>query len=334
MREPQAILDSHRDRLERALRNALPTDDTPVACAVRYVMGWEDADGEPASATGKRLRPLLTLAVAELSGADDADSATPVAVAIELIHNFSLVHDEIQDRDAQRHGRPTLWARFGDAQSINAGDLLFARAYASLAALPPELSASCLDILTEATERMIRGQWQDLEFESRLDVQPTEYLDMVAGKTGALIGAAAAVGALCAGRPLAEAHLFERWGVAAGLAFQARDDYLGIWGDSDLTGKTTTGDLLRRKKTLPVLLGLSDPDSAAALREFLASEPTVEGIPAALAALEAAGVPRRSEQMASGYRAEADRLLSEIPLRETALAELRAIGRLLVERER
>jgi geranylgeranyl diphosphate synthase type I len=297
-------------------------------------MGWEDADGRPAAAAGKRLRPLLTLAVAELSGASDAAAAMPAAVAIELIHNFSLVHDEIQDEDGQRHGRPTLWARFGTAQAINAGDLLFARAHASLTQLSAQAGAACLDILTDATERMIRGQWQDLEFESRLDVQPAEYLDMVAGKTGALIGAAAAVGALCAGRPVVEAQKFERWGAAAGLAFQARDDYLGIWGDPALTGKTTTGDLLRRKKTLPVLLGLTKTESSQALREFLAVEPTADQIPAVVAAMEAAAVRERSEEIAAEYRVEAERLLAEVPLGETAFSELSAIGRLLVERER
>jgi len=334
LREPQAILDSHREALERALRDALPGDDAGVARAVRYVMGWEDEDAQPASASGKRLRPLLTLAIAQIAGATALDAAMPAAVAIELIHNFSLVHDEIQDRDAERHGRPTLWARIGDAQSINAGDLLFARAYASLATLPPQTGSACLDVLTEATERMIRGQWQDLEFESRLDVDPVEYLDMVAGKTGALIGAAAAMGAISAGLPADAVQSFERWGVAAGLAFQARDDFLGIWGDSAVTGKSNIGDLLRHKKTLPVLLGLAQPGSGAVLRTYFLGTPDASRVQVAREALESAGVRERSLEAAVQYRDEAERLLQRLPIGETARTELLGIGRLLVERER
>jgi geranylgeranyl diphosphate synthase type I len=297
------------------------------------VLGWEDADGNRADAGGKRLRPLLTLAVAEICGATDLSAAFSAAVAVELIHNFSLVHDEIQDRDAERHGRPTLWARFGEAQAINAGDLLYARAFAALGGLPPGITGPALALLSDATERMIRGQWQDLEFEQRMDVQPPEYLDMVAGKTGALIGAAAAVGALAAGASEASVLAFERWGVAAGLAFQARDDYLGTWGDVDVTGKSNVNDLLRRKKTLPVLLALADDRLGPSVRRFFEGESAGEAARQLAGTMQRAGIAGAAKQAAGDYKQEAERLLALIPLDEDARAELAGIGRMLVERD-
>jgi geranylgeranyl diphosphate synthase type I len=333
LRQPAGILDAHRPALEGALRDSLPADNAPVARAARYVLGWEDAEGSPADAGGKRLRPLLTLAVAEICGAAELAAAISAAVAIELVHNFSLVHDEIQDRDAERHGRPTLWARFGEAQAINAGDLLYARALAAVGALPPAIAGPAIALLADATERMIRGQWQDLEFEQRTDVQPGEYLDMVAGKTGALIGAAAALGALTAGAGHTTVLAFERWGVAAGLAFQARDDYLGTWGDVDVTGKSNVNDLLRRKKTLPVLLALADERVGPAVRRFFDSEATNEAAVHLAEAMLGAGIADSAKQAANDYKQEAERLLGLIPLDEDARAELAGIGRLLVERD-
>lgn len=333
MPQPLGLLERNRERLERALHDALPADSAPVAAAARYVMGWEDEYGAAASAGGKRLRPLLTLAVAELCGST-AEVALPGAVAIELIHNFSLVHDEIQDRDAVRHGRPTLWARFGAAQAINAGDLLFARAYAALAPLPAQASGPCMALLSDATERMIRGQWLDLQFEARTEVAPTEYLDMVAGKTGALIGAAAAIGAAIAGLPEHTVGQFERWGVAAGLAFQAQDDYLGLFGDRSTTGKSTTNDLRRKKKTLPVLLGLADERCAGTLRTFLAGRGDPALIPGIVEAMAAAGIADANLAAAHDFRAESERLLNGIELDEDARMALLDVGRLLVDRDR
>jgi geranylgeranyl diphosphate synthase type I len=227
----------HASDLEAALRQAVPSDASPLAAATRYVMGWEDVHGAPANAAGKRLRPHLALFAAEAFGAP-FETAMPGAVAVELVHNFSLVHDEVQDHDAERHGRPTLWKRFGTAQAINVGDYLFTLAGRALTSGSGDAARRliALDVLYHAIERMVAGQWEDISFEVRDDVTVEDYLTMVTGKTGALLGAPLEIGAILAGSGRDDARTLGRWGEQVGLAFQAQDDYLGIWGDPDLTG--------------------------------------------------------------------------------------------------
>ncbi len=329
---PVDLFAPYRAPLEAALKAALPADDAPVSAACRYVMGWEDAEGRTSDAAGKRLRPLVACHIAALLGAP-LERVLPGAVAIELVHNFSLVHDEIQDQDATRHGRPTLWARFGTAQAINAGDLLFGRAFAVLARLPDAPLASRYSaLLTTATEEMIRGQWKDLEFETRDGVTADEYLDMVAGKTGALIGVCAAFAAIAAGRDEDVVASLQRWGVSIGLAFQAQDDYLGIWGDSAQTGKSNTNDIVRRKKSLPVLLGLAAAPRDVILRVLEQPDPGPEAIEAVVGALEAAGIRDQTASMSARFREEAEALLDALP-DAAARSALLTMGRLLVERE-
>jgi geranylgeranyl diphosphate synthase type I len=296
-------------------------------------MGWEDAAGQPANAGGKRVRPALCLYAAGLCGAPEA--AMPGAVAVELVHNFSLVHDEVQDLDAERHGRPTLWALHGPAQAINAGDYLYARAqHALLGGVgPAERRLLALRILTSATERMIAGQWADVAFESRQDVTVDEYLAMIAGKTGALLGAPLEVGAVLAGAPATLCQALGRWGEAIGLAFQAHDDYLGTWGNPNLTGKSNTNDIARRKKTLPVIHGLAGPAGARIRAMYAQPEldsPTVAEVVRLLEESSAGAFTRTiTERMA----AEAAAILDGMDLPGAAKAELRTVGDYLVNRD-
>jgi geranylgeranyl diphosphate synthase type I len=330
-----AILGRYRDAIERALQQAIGGGTSPIEDAARYVMGWEDGEGRPLSSSGKRIRPALCLFAAEAFGANPAD-ALPGAVAIELVHNFSLVHDEIQDHDLVRHNQPTTFARLGEAQAINVGDFLYTRAIAALTRGPGEVSRrmDALDILNDAIERMIRGQWEDLAFETRERVEVTEYLAMVAGKTGALLAAPVEIGAILAGASPESARTAGAWGERVGAAFQARDDYLGIWGDPEVTGKSNTNDISRKKKTLPVVHALNHPVAGPILRAAYA-KPAVEpaDVPGVVSALEAAGSADYCRERAATQAAEADRLLEMLPLDETARAEFRAIARYLVERD-
>ena len=264
---PPSALIAHLDALEDALRAAVGTDEGGLAAAGRYVMGWEDEEGQPASTGGKRIRPALCLLAAEALGGSAAD-AMPGAVAVELVHNFSLVHDEIQDRDAERHHRPTIWRIVGEAQAINVGDFLLTRALRALAEsdAPSERRVAALDALLAATDDMIGGQWNDLSFEPRRDVSIADYLAMVEGKTGALIGAPLQMGAILSGAPAAQSDGIRDWGRKVGLAFQVRDDILGIWGDPNVTGKSNQNDMARHKKTLPVIAALAEPHTRAAIR--------------------------------------------------------------------
>ncbi len=328
-------LTQHRDAIEDALQAAVGPGDTRLERVARYVMGWEDEKGRPTSAGGKRIRPALALLAAEAVGGDPRD-ALPGAVAVELIHNFSLVHDEIQDHDEQRHGRPTAYALIGEAQAINVGNLLYTRAIRVLTDSPGDADRhlDALRVLNRAIDRMLEGQWQDIDFEQRDDVTVDDYLGMVAGKTGALLGAPLEIGALLAGASAEVALGLGRWGEQVGLAFQAHDDYLGTWGDPNQTGKSNTNDILRRKKTLPIVHGLNDPDAAAIIRRAFdpnAGEPDVDEV---IRALELSGAAERCRDQAREYIEAADEILAGLPVTAETRAELHEIAEYLVERAR
>ena len=331
---PEA-LGRHLPLIEDALQAALSDGPDELRAVSRYVLGWESSSGEPMVTGGKRIRPALCLFGAEVFGAEPG-VALPGAVAVELIHNFSLVHDDVQDRDLERHGRPTVWSVKGEGQAINAGDYLITCAFRSLLEGPglADRRLSALAVLNHAMSRMIAGQWADITFEERQDVSPEEYLDMIRGKTGALLGAPLAMGAILAGAPEDQAHALGEWGETVGLAFQVQDDYLGIWGDPNLTGKSNTGDIARRKKTLPIVHGLAGP-SAPEIRAVYESDPQgPEAVGRVVAALEAAGADQLCRERAHALVSQADALLDSFELPSGHREQLRAVGRYLVDRDR
>lgn len=298
-------------------------------------MGWEDLEGRPSMAAGKRIRPALTLAAASAIAAEPgALDAMPGAVAVELIHNFSLVHDDIQDRDRERHGRATAWVLHGEAQGINIGDYLHVRAIAALSDAPGDASRRmrALAVLNRATSRMIAGQWRDIAFETRDSVEVDEYLEMIAGKTAALIAAPLEIGAILAGADDATATRLGEAGTHLGLAFQVRDDYLGTWGDPSATGKSNVNDIARRKKTLPVIYGLADPGAGPLIRRAFAGSLSPAEVTAVGQALERCGADELTRTTALRYGEEAVGLLDELEITPDARAALREIASYLVER--
>jgi geranylgeranyl diphosphate synthase type I len=220
-----------------------------------YHMGWFDERGcERPSLAGKLVRPSLCLWACEACGGNVQD-AMGAATAVEWVHNFTLVHDDIQDGDRDRHGRPTVWAVWGVAQAINAGDALHALAFRVLARgrADPDRTLRAVRALSSATLEVVEGQCLDLALEGRVGVPLRGYLRMVRAKTGALLGAALEMGALAGGASEPVVRWFRRAGYLLGLAFQMRDDWLGTWGDSGVTGKSSAGDIGRRKASYPVL---------------------------------------------------------------------------------
>jgi len=235
---------------------------------VRYHFGYDDPT---AAHRGKRLRPLLLLSVA-LAEHGTIEAALDAAIAVELLHNYSLVHDDIEDGDELRHGRPTLWARFGVAQGINAGDAMCSLSYLTLlrdVATAAGQAATMARVLHEAHLAMCEGQSLDIGFESCDFVTMQQYRTMIAGKTAALFGAACELGALSALTTHQRAKAYARLGCAYGMAFQIRDDVLGAWGSTEVTGKPSGADIARRKWTFPVVWALSRGPSAD--REIVAN---------------------------------------------------------------
>lgn len=233
-----------------------------LAGMVRYHLGYADLHQQPvdpdAIDRGKRVRPTVTLLVAGAAGGDPAQAA-PVAAAIELLHNFTLIHDDIQDESATRRHRPTVWHAWGAKQAINAGDALFAVAHLPLYQLPERgVPAARVFAILDAFERMtiaiVEGQTLDLGFETRDDVTADDYVAMISGKTSAIIRFAAWAGAVIAGADDAEAGRWADFGLELGLGFQIHDDLLGVWGTQSATGKRQADDIRRRKKSYPLLL--------------------------------------------------------------------------------
>ena len=332
--DPPGALTRHREAIEDALQAALSLDGSPLAAPARYVMGWQNAEGRPMFTGGKRIRPALVLVAADLFGGSMEDTM-PGAVAVELIHNFSLVHDEIQDQDDVRHGRPTAYTIWGPGQAINLGDFIYGRAIRALSAPGGDAGRRlrALDALMRAVEGMIGGQWRDISFEAREHVSVDEYLEMVEGKTGVLLGAALEMGAILGGANESESATMGRWGTRLGLAFQAVDDYLGIWGDQSLTGKTTTGDIARKKKSLPIVHGMNDPAAGPLMRRAFAEDRQVREYDAIVSALERSGADALCRDMARRFAQEADTIAATLELDEPARETLRAVGDYFCARE-
>lgn len=229
---------------------------------IHYHMGWVDAELQPASVhPGKQIRPLLCLLACQAAGGD-WQQALPAAAAIEILHNFSLVHDDIEDASPTRRGRPTVWQLWGIEQAINAGDAMFALAHLAMSRLevrgvPAPIVVQALRRFDETSLRLTQGQHADMDFEKRDEVSVADYLAMITGKTAVLISLCTELGARIAGASSEQIEHYTQFGLNLGLAFQVQDDILGIWGDETVTGKSAATDISTRKKTLPVLYGLS-----------------------------------------------------------------------------
>ncbi len=280
--------------LEATMRQAIP-DTEPAALygMLRYHLGWVDKAFQPTvDKAGKRLRPVFLLLACEAQGGN-WQQALPAAAAIELLHNFTLIHDDIEDRDRTRRGRPTLWAVWGEPQAINAGDALFALAYRSLFDLqkthvPPETVLRAVSRYTDAILHITEGQHLDLSFETERQVDEATYLTMIRGKTAALLGLACELGGILAGAAESRLAAQGEFGVELGLAFQMQDDWLGLWGSSAQTGKPVGSDLRNRKKTLPILHGMAH---SAEFQALVASDAPLDDaqVTAGLILMEAAG---------------------------------------------
>lgn len=239
---------------------------------MHYHMGWLDEGlNHTRGNGGKGIRPVLTLLSAEAAG-DAWQRAIPAAAAVELLHNFTLIHDDIEDNSSTRRGRPTVWQLWGVPQAINTGDSMFALAHTALYRLL-ELDVEA-DVVVHAAERfdetcmaLTLGQHRDMNYESQMDVSVEDYLQMIGGKTAALLALCAELGSLVAGAEVETVRHYAEFGRNLGLAFQIKDDILGIWGDEGAIGKSSATDIETRKKSLPVLFGLSQSPELKSLYE-------------------------------------------------------------------
>ena len=292
------------------------------------------ARGRPPGA-GKALRPALTLLSARAANAAP-ERGVPAAVAVELVHNFSLLHDDIMDGDTERRHRPTAWTVYGTGAAILAGDAMLALAQDILLEDTAPQGVWAARALSAAVQRLIAGQGADLAFEQRDDVSLTECLTMAGDKTAALMACACSIGSIHVGAPPELAMGLAAFGAHAGLAFQLTDDLLGIWGAPEVTGKPVGSDLRSRKKSLPVVAALaSESDAARELARLLAiTEPlTEEQLVRAAELVEAAGGKKWVESEADTALSSAMGCLNEADMPEDVRAEFAAIAEFVTARQ-
>ncbi len=265
----QAFTRQYIEDLDTTMRqytaHIIPDD---LRVMVEYPLGWVDEHNQPfAGGTGKRIRPTIMLLCNEAAGGD-WQQALSAAAAVEFLHNFSLIHDDIQDDSPTRHNRPTVWKLWGVPNAINAGDLLFSLAFVALeglsrAGVPEQTVIRVWEIFNRTNLELTRGQHLDMQFERRASVTVDEYLSMIEGKSAALLSTCGQIGALIATDSQEVARDYAEFALNLGLAFQVRDDILGIWGDAEVTGKSTATDIESKKKSLPILYALEQSSTLA-----------------------------------------------------------------------
>jgi geranylgeranyl diphosphate synthase, type I len=339
-----AMFARYKDMVEQELYQAVPPPDQDrLPTVLRYHLGWVDRQGakvaEPTS-QGKALRPTLCMFACQALAGDPA-RALPAAAALELIHNFSLIHDDIQDRDLERRHQPTVWSLWGEPKALVAGDAL--QSLGDLAVLrsaqqevSPELTLKVSSLLTESYLEMIEGQCMDLGFETRAQISVDDYLQMIALKTGALIRSALQIGALLAADDEDTTEAFGCFGNYLGRAFQIRDDYLGIWGDEAATGKSNDNDIRRRKKSFPVVFGLERARGAAReeLRRIYAGEDLDDAdVQRVMTILEESGAPESAQRLTQKSAQRAVQSLEKVELPAWARAEVEELVDFLARRQ-
>lgn len=326
------ILAQARAATGAAHRSAVDALPGLVRHIAGYHIGWWDADGRPCDHGGKMIRPALTLACARaVSGqAEWPEAAVAAAVSVELIHDFSLLHDDVMDKDLTRRGRRTAWAQFGASQAILAGDALL------VAAMDLAGGGRAAIVLSQAVLELCAGQSADLAFETRSGVGLGECLTMAEQKTGALLGAACQLGAMAGGADDTAASWYRAFGRELGLAFQLADDLLGIWGDPLVTGKPAGSDLTSRKKSLPVVAArASGTEAGDHLGKLYEQDGEMSPQTAARAArlVEAAGGRAWAQQEAERRTAAALTALARAHPDPGGTADLRALAAVIARRD-
>ncbi|PRH79794.1 polyprenyl synthetase [Streptomyces solincola] len=333
------LLDRTRGAVGPELRAVVETLPPPVRRIALYHLGWTQPDGSPETGppVGKAIRPALVLAAARALGGDPR-AAVRAAAAVELAHNFTLLHDDIVDQDATRRGRATAWAVFGIPDALIAGDAMLALALRMLAEGPHPAAPAASGRLADCVIELCAGQQDDCAFEDRAPDEVTldECLAMATAKTGALLGCSCAVGALFAGAGPDDVAALDAFGREAGLAFQLIDDLIGIWGDPARTGKPAGADLAAHKKSLPVVAALRSGTPAGRELAELYARPSLgpDGVRRAADAVERAGGRDWAQAEAADRMALAVHQLSRAVPDLTAAGDLLALAEYVTRRTR
>ena len=330
-----------RPKVEAELKLAIGEASLPMYDMMRYHLGWIDERGHPQSTTaGKRLRPILCLLACQAVGGE-WQQALPAAAAVELVHNFSLIHDDIQDASPERRGKATVWRIWGEPQAINVGDGMHDLALSSLLRLEEagvlhHKVVRAARLLGEASLKLCEGQYLDISYEKRLNIRVKDYLEMIGCKTAALFRCSLEIGALLGTDDESVLARLKLFGHYLGLTFQVHDDVLSIWGDEKTTGKSITSDIQMKKKTLPVVYALEKTrgEDREELRLIYQKEAIdsadVENVLKVLNKLDAKGYV---QNMSEKYYRQALSELKAAGIPQSAKEELKAIATFLWKRQ-
>ncbi len=333
----------YRQAIEEELRRIVTVPEGRADAMFRmmqYHLGWTDRSWQPVKGRrGKRVRPVMCLLACEASSGS-WEQALPAAAAIELIHNFTLIHDDIQDNSLQRHGRDTVWHVWGLAQGINTGDGMWALAQAAVHRLreqgrPAETVLAVSRLLSESCLSLCAGQHLDIRYETLATVSLEDYLAMVRGKTAALLGASCAAGAILGEAEDRVVELYRGFGTHLGLAYQMVDDILGIWGDAGATGKPVGADILARKKSLPIVHALAWEQRQGRddlFQLYQRAELRERHVSQALEILEQAGSEAYTRELASEELGKATKALQATGIDHPAQDSLAALAFALTRR--
>ncbi|MCX8277396.1 MAG: polyprenyl synthetase family protein [Dehalococcoidia bacterium] len=339
-----AFFTRYQGRIDEALRAELVGLKPDIYDIHRYYMGWQEIDGSDSNSTGgKRMRPTLAMLAADAVGGD-LERATPIAVALEYVHNFSLIHDDLEDMDRMRHHRPTVWAVWGEPTAIVSGNAMLKIADAAAWKLRDVGVEEAVAIEAEAELtshylKMMEGQYLDISFETEESVSVEQYLDMIERKTGALIEASIYLGSLVAprsGPDRQKALALKAIGYDLGRIFQIRDDVLGVWGGVE-TGKPVGADIKRKKKALPAVHVLSTSTGATAdrLQQIFSAEGDLEqeDVHVVLEEMANLGTEKYCQSMAENRWLDCKRMIESLDLSGTTAEEFTELGEFLLVRE-
>ena len=330
------VLSRYKDVLDLALKDAISDRRIFLYDMLRYCMGWSDAYGAPLETKkGKGIRPSLCLFTCDALGGD-IEKALPAAVSLELIHNFSLIHDEIQDSDEIRHHRPTLWNVWGIPKALVAGNVMRVLADKSMSTMPSDhskLLTVSSSIVSEACLEMIEGQYMDISFEGGDGISVDQYMKMISHKTGALLRSSVHIGAVIGSRGGRVAEIFREIGIKLGFMFQIRDDILGTWGETTSTGKPVGSDIRRKKNTLPIIHARETQAYQEEISELYSLEFIEDHhVDRVLDILDATKAGHYCQGLVEDYALEVSKDIQDIGFSKNSREEFQALVSFLVDR--
>jgi geranylgeranyl diphosphate synthase, type I len=299
--------------LESEMRRIITQSLDPKSDLLREIFLYHLGMDQGKEVRGKRVRPMLVFIICHACQGE-WQKAVPAAAAVEFLHNFSLIHDDIEDRSDKRHGRPTVWAKWGAAQAINSGDGMFTLVFQAIQQMlhqeTNEKTLEAIHLITQTCLKLVEGQILDVAFETQEDIAVSDYYRMIDGKTATLLACCAQLGGLVAGIDTQKMGLLNKLGSKLGRSFQIQDDILGIWGDSQETGKPVTNDLIEHKHSLPIIYGLQM--SPRFKKRWMQKEISLEDTPTMVRQLTEDGVHQKVEKELAHLDHETDKIIKEL----------------------